>query len=1012
MFNHRPLLPLFRIISTRPINYVVEFFLKQAAKRFSHLLPREVIDGIDSLFFRDAIGNIDFDGDGREDSFRLTITNPWFDQRINGIELHIDGRMVPQEKISLRSPAGTIRASQIVALDFPPGDALEIIAEGFPLADGFHLLGMTLNMELTSQIIPIIPLSLKKGKGDFEIVADMLEPQVSLPFEGLKSGLVHFIPHIHYDVEWLRTRDVFEQVGAGNLREALRIMDIDHEMTFVIDQVPQLEPFRTRFPQDFEKIVEHVEAGRIEPVNGMYCEPDTNLISGESLIRQSVAWQRYCLSRFGRISCTGWLIDSFGMSAQLPQIFSLSGVKYFAFSRAKPPEGTPTEFIWEAPDGSSVVAVNMPKMYSVGHPMPTERERALRKLSVRYKYLRDRSTGENVFFPAGVDHGRPQEAYGKMIRAWNDEVSNVRFTFSLPSRFFKSLDRKKLPVLKGEFQRELWGTYSSRIKLKQLNRACEFALLDAGKLSAISSLLGVGEFPNELEALWKALMDNHFHDQICGCCTDPVAEGMEIRFNEVLKGCEEIMRDQAIRIIKSHLKKDCIKTRTGDPFSLCSGYNSAVDSFSGAVRKSMPLLVFNPVSASVSRVIEFDVFFPPGWRSFKVCDGVETIPSQILDSTKYGDGSLKKVRVAIKAEFPPLGYRLLEIVSSNDVPAFSDEVMAADFEIRNSEISVELSEKTGLLESVRLGDGTELNLQDGNRLTLERDFGNLYESRSLGTYFLHPRKISDIRVVERGPLKASIEVRGKVGRSPFIQRISLSAGSPRIDFLTYIYFRDRYSRLRCVFPTGLGKGNLVHEVPYAVITRPRYELPAQNFVDLTCGDIGVTLINFGIPGNKVDEDGRLYLTLLRSTDKIFLWDSGPGGFSLGDNIFRYSLYPHRGDWISAGSIYETYLHNNPPRAFTAPPGASLGSSGIKRSFLESDPSRSIVVGFEKGQIGYFARIWECEGRGGSHRVLTGFDFATAYKTNLLEDKIGEISRNGSEMAFNMRPFEIATVVFE
>ena len=1012
MFNHRPLLPIFRLITLRPLDRLTEAIIKEGARRFSHLLAREVLGGIDSLFFRDAIGNIDLDGDGKEDSFRLTVTNPWFDQRITGIELHIDGRMLPQEKILFRSPEGKRRASEVVALDFLPGEPMEIIAEGLCLADGFHALGMTLHMELTSQIIPIIPISVRDGKGDFEVVIDKLEPEVSWPPGELKPGIAHFIPHVHYDVEWLKTRDVFEQIGAGNLREALRLMETDREMTFVVDQVPQLEPFRKKFPQDFARIVEHVKNGRIEPVSGMYSEPDTNLISGESLVRQSVSWQRYCGAHFGCLSKTGWLIDSFGMSAQLPQIFALSGVEYFAFSRARPPEGTLTEFIWEAPDGSQVVAVNMPKMYNVGHPIPTEKDRALKKMYRRYEYLRERSTGENVFFPAGVDHGRPQEAYGRAIRAWNEEVRNVKFMFSLPSRFFESLDRKKLEVFKGEFQRELWGTYSSRIKLKQLNRKGEFALLDAGKISAIASLIGVGEFPKTLDRLWETLMDNHFHDQICGCCTDSVAEGMESRLKEVLAGCDEIMSNQAERIINSHIVSAETSAPEMNSFSGGGSQDSSSRFLLPGDQARVPILVFNPVSAAICRVFEFDILFPPGWRSFEVRDGKEIIPSQIIDSTTYGDGSLKKVRAAIKAALPPLGYRILEIISRPDSADQSEGVVVSGLEIRNEMLSIELSDKTGLLDGVRLKDGTEFNLRGGNRLTIERDFGNLYESRSFGTYFLHPRKITGIRIVDRGPLKGTIEVSGKVGKSPFVQRVSLYYGSPRIDFWTHVNLRDKYSRLRCVFPTGLSAGRLFHEVPYAVIERPRYELPAQNFIDITQGGIGVTLINFGIPGNKADRSGKLYLTLLRSTDKIFLWDSGPGGFGLGDNFFKYSVYPHRGDWARAGSVLEAYLHNNPPRVFPGPFGASLSRSGIQKSLMEADPLNVLVTAFEREQDGYFARIWECAGKGSIQKIDTGWDYSSAFKTDLLGNKIGEITQAESGFEIGLRPFEIATVLFE
>lgn len=978
-------------LTSRFLNRATLFLLDEGFKRFGHMVPRDAVEGIDSFFFRDAIGNIDTDGDGEADSFRLTFTNPWYDQRITGIELHIDGRRVLPGNILFRHPGGSIRSDRVTALEFAPGPAMEVVAVGRALSDGYHVVDMRLEMELADQVIPLLPLVVKGGVADVAIVPDRFALP-GWPPCGLAPGTAHVVPHIHYDVEWLQTRAVFERVGAGNLKEMLRLMDEDPEMTFVVDQVPQLEPFRREHPDDFERIVRLAAEGRIEPVNGMYSEPDVNLLSGESLVRQSIAWQRYALEHFGTLSRCGWLIDSFGMSPQLPQIFARSGTEYFAYSRARPPEGTPSEFLWEGLDGTRIPTTAMPLKYNAGHPVPSDRARALRKMLKNYSLLRARSASEHVFYPGGVDHGRPQKEYGEMARAWNEEVAGVEFRFSLPSRFFEALPVERLPVLRGELQRELWGTYSSRIEIKQRNRACEFALADAGKLSALASLLD-GPYPADtLEGAWRTLMDNHFHDQICGCCVDEVASGMMSRFDEVLRAADGVMDDSA-RFI-------------------CGLAEERGGGSASAGHEGITLMVFNPLAEPVSSLVEFEVLLPTGWPGLAVFEDGVRLPLQVFDASRYGDGSLKLVRAGFIPGLPALGYALFRLEPAGDEgPGIAGPVMAGSNVLSNGAVSVGIDGRTGLLDEVLLAEGPRFCLKGGNRLTLERDFGNLYESLTFKTEFMHRRRVHSVRAVESGPLRGTIEVRGTVGRSPFVQRVSLKAGSPRIDFESRVDFRDTGCRLRCRFPTGTKNGTWTHEVPYGCIERPGHELPALNFVDLSTPGAGVTVINSGIPGNECDARGTISLTLLRSVEGIWFWKAGPVALEQARHSFNYALYPHRGGWREASSAAEAYRHNNPPRAFLLEVADGDRPAPDRYSALACDNSDVLVSVLERSRGGgVLLRCWETAGRRAEAAFSLGWDVSGAVKVDLLERRIQAVEVEDGTLRLELGPFEIATVI--
>jgi len=1000
--EYQILLPFYRVLVSRPLNRLTLFFIDEGIRRFGSLLPRDLLEGIDQFFVRDLIGNIDLDGDGFPDSFRMAITNAWFDQRLLGLELTCDGTKIPKKEILLKMKEGEISASEIKELDFPPGEVIEVILPDRVLSDGLHLMQMMLEMDLCIQMIPIVPLIVKNGVGDIAVSPDRFKPLPEWPPDMLECGEVHVVPHIHYDVEWLKTRDVFEKVGEGNLKEALRLLADDSEMTFVIDQVPHLEPFRRGNPEDFEKLLALVRDGRIEPVDGMYSEPDVNLISGESLVRQSVYWQEYARNNFGFFSSCGWLIDSFGMSAQLPQIFSKSGVRFFIFSRAMPPEGTPSEFFWEGIDGTRILAHNMPAKYNIGHPMPTDRDRALRVMLKNYLFLRRKSASEQIFYPCGVDHGRPQKEYGEMSAAWNSEVDSVKFSFSLPSKFFESLPEERLPVVRGEFQRELWGTYSARMSLKILNRACEFALMDAEKLASITSTREVDghfEYPCEvIEEGWRKIMDNQFHDQICGCSTDEVAEGMRKRFKDALEIADGVM-------------SGCASILTGSEGS------------KGEDDNLFTLFVFNPLSFELRTWVEFDIYPRPGWNSFSIIDPEDgsEIPHQVVDIARYGDGTMKRAKVGICPELPPLGYRFFIVRKAERDADFPDEVSVDGATLSNAHLTLMLDPEKGLLRraSVRnrgasedksCGESILFDLRGGNCLTLERDFGDLYNVFALGTTWLHRRKVEEVRAIEAGPLRAMIRVKGKIGRTPFAQRVSLHAGSPRLDIETELDYKDRYKRLRVKFPTEFGGGIWTHEIPYGVIQRPGHELPAQNFVDLSSvdGKKGITLINFGIPPNKVDKKGTIYLTLLRSTDKIYSFDSGPGALELGKHKFMYSLYPHFGDWRSGASVRQAYIHNNKPRAFVfkGKPFCSTYSF----SALSCDPLNVLVSVLSRDEEGsYIIRLWETQGEKTSVNLKPGWDFSSAAKIDFLGREMEKLSTGEGAIKFSLGPFEIGTL---
>jgi len=87
------------------------------------------------------------------------------------------------------------------------------------------------------------------------------------------------------------------------------------------------------YPSLFERVKEKIHDGRFQFVGGSWVENDTNLPSGEALVRQMLFGQRYFETKFGKRCETAWLPDSFGLSGSLPQLIRGAGMKYFFYAK-------------------------------------------------------------------------------------------------------------------------------------------------------------------------------------------------------------------------------------------------------------------------------------------------------------------------------------------------------------------------------------------------------------------------------------------------------------------------------------------------------------------------------------------------------------------------------------------------------------------------------------------------------------------------------------------------------
>ena len=122
------------------------------------------------------------------------------------------------------------------------------------------------------------------------------------------------IGHTHIDVAWLWNLEQTRQKVERSFSTVLKLMDEYPEYRFMMSQ-PQLFTYlKATDPELFDRVKQRVAEGRWEVDGAMWLEADTNLTSGESLVRQLMYGQKFFREEFG-VDCTCvWLPDVFGYS--------------------------------------------------------------------------------------------------------------------------------------------------------------------------------------------------------------------------------------------------------------------------------------------------------------------------------------------------------------------------------------------------------------------------------------------------------------------------------------------------------------------------------------------------------------------------------------------------------------------------------------------------------------------------------------------------------------------------
>jgi alpha-mannosidase len=539
--------------------------------------------------------------------------------------------------------------------------------------------------------------------------------------------------------------------------------------------------------------------------------------------------------------------------------------------------------------------------------------------------------------------------------------------------FFRDLEANSgpgLPTWNGELYLELHrGTYTTQSRNKRANRKSEFLLHDAEFLATLAARVDPGRaYPAAtFTEAWKLVCLNQFHDIIPGSSIGAVYADSQKQYAEI-GAMAGAARDAALATIAA---------RTGGDVIIANP-----TSFS----RRDPAWIAGPLPANLERADGTPV-------------AIQTSAGGAwIDAGEIGPYSV----VALRAGAPGL-------TGPNRLTARPDL-------LENERIRVELNPAGDI---TRIYDKVERRevLPAGaiaNQLQAFEDRPMFWEAWDVDIFFDDRMWLAEpaesVTVAEAGPLKATLEIRRRILNSSFVQRISITRDSSRLDIETRIDWRERHILLKAAFPADVLSPVATHDIQWGNVQRPthrntswdwaRFETCAHKWVDLSEGGYGVSVLNDCKYGHDV-RDNVIRISLLRSPT------SPDPEADQGEHRFSYSLLPHAGGW-EAGTPAEAYALNDPLIA-AAGSGEPLGEP--LPGLVSVDAPNVVIETIKQAEDGngVIVRLYESQRRRGPVTLTAGFPMADARRCNLLEETQAGLAPAGNRITFQVKPFEIVTM---
>ncbi len=776
------------------------------------------------------------------------------------------------------------------------------------------------------------------------------------------------VGHAHLDLAWLWPIRETKRKGGRSFANALRLIDAYPGYIFGASQAQLYKWMKELYPQLYQEVKEAIKKGNWEVQGAGWVEFDTNLISGESIIRQLSYGLRFFEQEFG-ISPQGlWLPDCFGYSANLPQFLIGAGLKWFMTQKLSWNESNAFVdqlFVWEGIDGSQILAHQLPTHdYNFSNNpssfLQTEARYAQAELCDSFLNL----------YGIGDGGGGPTAEHIEYGLRLQDLEGVPKFIFAKGQDFFdhiQDLDRELLPKYFGELYLEYHrGTYTTQALMKKNNRRSEVLLSMAEYLA---TLLGKG-YPEELNQVWEDTLLLQFHDILPGSSIGKVYEDAHA------------ISARSHKRLNEYIASGIQTLHTGKSFD------------------HPVYAVFNPCAFEREEWLEFDARYKDT-RALDA-DG-EEYPARFW---------LDKVRVKVK--LPAWGFAYVHWQPGRGIQTAEANTSLC---MENQHIKAEFS-PNGTLTSLILKDtGRQMIEQESNLIRLWEDEPNNWGAWDINHFYRDtiPWEPSEVKLLPERSVRADGHYQSlcfdiKIGQSTIIQQVELTDSAPYLKISHTVDWQEHHKMLRVHFFANVISDVANTEVAMGVYqrsTKPsnsfelaKFEFPAHTWVDLSQRDCGLALINDCKYGHRI-VDNEMEINLLRSPA-----DVDPKA-DIHHHSYSYGILPHPGDRVQGDVLPQAHLFNTPVivqeitgEASTPIPEYSYQAEGVKLHTIKpADDSHGDIL-----------RFYEYAGCDAEVTLSLPKDYQQAQLCDLRERPLEPVAIDKEgKLHLHFKPYEIKTL---
>lgn len=867
-------------------------------------------------------------------------------------------------EIKLTSPKhdrGALQKSEVIisyinqACDpYKFSEKLGIILAYLPLLTEYES-----NLESIVTELELIPLTAVTDQ-TLNQLANIRRSLVNLLSKFYQDRKIYILGNAHIDVAWLWAISETKEVISRTFNSVLDLQKKYPELIFNQTTALFYEWLEEEEPDLFTRIQDRVKHNQWELTGGMWIEPDCNLPSGESLIRQIIYGKKYFLEKFNQNVKIAFLPDTFGFNFQLPQILLKSGFEAFITQKLtwndtnKFPHQV---FWWQGLDGSKIFTYFCNELGLGIEPV------AIAKYTTQIE--QEHNIKDHLWLYGVGDHGGGPTA--DMLDVGREWSSSELFFELIPTKFIDFIKQLKqsnpdIPTWDDELYLEFHrGTYTTKADQKLQCRQAEILLGNVEKYLAIAFLTQNQIYPKQiLDQAWKEILLNQFHDILPGTSIPQVFIDANQVWDQVTDICQEFISNVNV------------------------------------VNPSNELFIWNFCNWTRSEIIEVKIVTEG--QNFYIQQGSNF---SLLPTQPTKDGFIFK-----SSSINGLSSLQFRIIKNTELIKIQDpDLIITNSTIENAYIKVDLDLSSGEILQILDKRSNNLLLSSSCELQFFTDQGQYWDAWNIDPNYeaqkLEGLKLESITIYEAGNLRVSWQIIRKFQNSTFIQEIQLDAFNPYITIKNWVDWQEEHILVKASIPLSFSSDLATYHIPMGAIARStkdqtKFEVPAQFWADISSDGIGLSLINNCKYGYDA-KPNQLRLSLLRSP--TFPCPDSDRGI----HEFTYQIVPHEGN-IQSAKIHQLGYELNNPLLIQQ-------DSFEVESFISNTSSNIILSAFKQSEdgLGWIVRFYESCGESVNESITLAKPIQSVHECDLLENPLSEVSHDRYQFSCTFMPFEIKTL---